>query len=181
MAEIGEWRIQTTNAALDAPKLDSIRFRLAYGALEPVLWESPKIGKLLINFNEIDGKWRRAAALYREALHSRWLNTGPETRPATMFYSVKRTPTSILEPLRRVNTSKRSSPSLCFGDEQCFGDRAFSNTKRPLPSSRTGTCHVDCSQPRSLTSPASLAPKGQSGNHNCNNHTSRHISSAEFH
>ena len=69
MAEIGEWRIQTTNAALDAPKLDSIRFRLAYVALEPVLWESPKIGKLLINFNEIDGKWRRAAALYREALH----------------------------------------------------------------------------------------------------------------
>ena len=68
MAEIGEWRIQTTNAALDAPKLDSIRFRLAYGALESVLWESPKIGKLLINFNEIDGKWRRAAALYREAL-----------------------------------------------------------------------------------------------------------------
>ena len=56
MAEIGEWRIQTTNAALDAPKLDSIRFRLAYGALESVLWESPKIGKLLINFNEIDGK-----------------------------------------------------------------------------------------------------------------------------
>ena len=68
MAEIGEWRIQTTNAALDAPKLDSIRFRLAYVALEPVLWESPKIGKLLINFNEIDGKWQRAAALYREAL-----------------------------------------------------------------------------------------------------------------
>ena len=26
-----------------------------------------------------------------------------------MFYSVKRTPTSILEPLRRVDTSKRSS------------------------------------------------------------------------
>ena len=70
MAEIGEWRIQTTYAALDAPKLDSIRFRLAYGALEPVLWESPNIGKLLINFNEIDGKWRKAAALYREALHS---------------------------------------------------------------------------------------------------------------
>ena len=56
MAEIGEWRIQTTYAALDAPKLDSIRFRLAYGALESVLWESPKIGKLLINFNEIEGK-----------------------------------------------------------------------------------------------------------------------------
>ena len=71
MAEIGERRIQTTNAALDAPELYSIRFRLAYGALEPVLWESPEIGKLLINFNEIDGKWQRAAALYREALHSR--------------------------------------------------------------------------------------------------------------
>ena len=56
--------------------------------------------------------------------------------------------------------------------------RAFSDTKRPLPSSRTGTCHVDCSQPRSLTSPASLAPKGQAG---VRNHTSRHISSAEFH
>ena len=94
-----------TNAALDAPKLDSIRFRLAYVALEPVLWESPKIGKLLINFNEIEGKWRRAAALYREALHSRRLSGGPETRPATMFYSVKRTPTSILEHLRRVDTS----------------------------------------------------------------------------
>ena len=56
MAEIGEWRIQTTNAALDAPELDSIRFRLAYGALESVLCESPKIGKLLINFNEIEDK-----------------------------------------------------------------------------------------------------------------------------
>ena len=56
--------------------------------------------------------------------------------------------------------------------------RAFSHTKRPLPSSRTGTCHVDCSQPRSLTSPASLAPKGQAG---VRNHTARHISSAEFH
>ena len=89
-----------------------------------------------------------------------------------MFYSVKRTPTSILEDLRRVDTSKRSSPSLCFGD------RASSNTKRPLPSSRTGTCHVDCSQPRSLTSPAFLAPKGQAG---VRNHTSRYISSAEFH
>ena len=45
MAEIGEWRIQTTNAALNAPKLDSIRFRLAYGALEPILWEIPEIRK----------------------------------------------------------------------------------------------------------------------------------------
>ena len=90
-----------------------------------------------------------------------------------MFYSVKRTPTSILDHLRRVDTSKRSSPSLCFGDEH-----SLTRSAPPLPSSRTGTCHVDCSQPRSLTSPASLAPKGQAG---VRNHTSRHISSAEFH
>ena len=120
-----------TNAALDAPKLDSIRFRLAYVALEPVLWESPKIGKLLINFNEIDGKWRRAAALYREALHSRRLSGGPETRPATMFYSVKRTPTSILEPLRRVDTSKCSSP--CFGDEHSLTRSAPCRPVGPEP------------------------------------------------
>ena len=144
MAEIGEWRIQTTNAALDAPELESIRFRLAYGALEPVLWESPKVGKLLINFNEIDGKCLRGAALYREALHSRWLSGGPESRPATMFYSVKRAPTSTLEPLRRVDTSKRSSP--CFGDEHSI--------TRSAPCRPVGpeTAMSPDPNPRSLTS-----------------------------
>ena len=42
-----------------------------------------------------------------------------------MFYSVKRTPTSILEDLRRVDTSKRSSASLYFEDEHSL------NTKHP--------------------------------------------------
>ena len=61
----GFWRSPAPAAALDALELDSIRFRLAYGALVPILRESPERDKLAKLFNQLFWDFGRAAILYR--------------------------------------------------------------------------------------------------------------------
>ena len=93
------------------------------------------------------------------------MSGGPETRPATSVlhrqaYSDKHS----WNISHRLDTSKRSSPSLCFWRvEHPLTRSARCRQAGPEPAMSTD------SQPRSLTSPAFLAPKGQAGvrNHNC--------------